>query len=170
MSAPQVSTTPTARDCFQFWLLCISVCFVHFCLHVHVGCIYILMDMLKVHHLYICIYTLCVGMPVCISAVQWRSRTMSWLPWRSSIALWSCWISTLAVWVIPRHHPSLFLPSLFFSSPLAISYITLEQAKCVKSSVLSYSFWIFIRSPPLLFIPCFLSSAILLYLSFLVGL
>lgn len=95
----------------------------------------------------------CVGMPACISAVQWRSRTMNWLLWRSSIALWSCWISTLAVWVIPRHHPSFFCP-LFFSHFLSLFHTShYSITKPVKSSVLSNSFDFFSSVPTSAFYP-----------------
>ncbi len=100
----------------------------------------------------------CVGMPVYISAVRWRSRTMSWLPWRSSIALWSCWISTLAVWVIPRHRPSFIWP-LFLSPPFSLFHTSHHSnPKPVKISLLSHRFC-FIAHPLLLscysFYACF---------------
>lgn len=87
-----------------------------------------------------------VGMPVYISAVRWRSRTMSWLPWRSSIALWSCWISTLAVWVIPCHHPSFIWP-LSFSPPFSRIHTSHHSnTRPVKFSLLSHLFAFFVRS------------------------
>lgn len=85
-----------------------------------------------------------VGMPVYISAVRWRSRTMSWLPWRSSIALWSCWISTLAVWVIPCHHPSFIWP-LSFSPPFSRIHTSHHSnTRPVKFSLLSHLFCFFV--------------------------
>ncbi len=102
----------------------------------------------------------CVGMPVYISAVRWRSRTMSWLPWRSSIALWSCWISTLAVWVIPRHHPSFIWP--LFLSPFSLFHTSHHSnPKPVKISLLSHRFC-FIVHPLLCFYPAIHSMPVFL--------
>lgn len=68
-----------------------------------------------------------LGMPACISAVLWRSRTMSWSPWKSSIALWSCLISTLAAWVT-RCLPILLLTLSLLSRPLILSFRTRSQS------------------------------------------